>query len=49
MVKHIFTLCMESRGLMQIAKLLTEEKVLNPTAYKREMGISTPNTESADP
>ena len=40
-VKHIFKLCMEGRGQMQIAKLLQEEKVLNPTAYKKR--------ETADP
>ena len=38
-VKRIFRLCMEGRGPMQIAKLLQEEKVLNPTAYKRRAGI----------
>ena len=27
---------------MQIAKVLQEEKVLNPTAYKRRAGIKTP-------
>ena len=31
-VKRIFTLCMEGRGPMQIAKLLTEERIPNPTA-----------------
>ena len=40
-VKRIFKLCMEGRGPMQIAKLLREEKVLNPTAYKRRAGIKT--------
>ena len=34
---------------MQIAKLLQEEKVLNPTAYKRQIGIKTPSPETADP
>jgi len=48
-VKRIFTLCMEGRGPMQIAKLLRAEQVLTPTAYKRRKGIPTPNTESADP
>ena len=33
-VKRIFKLCMEGRGPMQIAKLLQEEKVLNPTDRK---------------
>ena len=48
-VKRIFKLCMEGRGPMQIAKLLQEEKVLNPTAYKRQIGIKTPSPETADP
>ena len=47
--KRIFKLCMEGRGPMQIAKLLQEEKVLNPTAYKRQIGIKTPSPETADP
>lgn len=48
-VKRIFRLCMEGRGPMQIAKVLQEEKVLNPTAYKRRVGIKTPSPETADP
>ena len=48
-VKHIFKLCMEGRGQMQIAKLLQEEKVLNPTAYKKREGIKTPSPKTADP
>ena len=48
-VKHIFRLCMEGRGPMQIAKVLQEEKALNPTAYKRRAGIKTPSPETADP
>ena len=48
-VKRIFKLCMEGRGPMQIAKLLREEKVLNPTAYKRRAGIKTPSPETDDP
>ena len=40
---------MEGRGPMQIAKLLQEEKVLNPTAYKKREGIKTPSPETADP
>lgn len=34
---------------MQIAKLLQEEKILNPTAYKRRAGIKTPSPETDDP
>ena len=48
-VKRIFKLCMEGRGPMQIAKLLQEEKILNPTAYKRRAGIKTPSPETDDP
>ena len=48
-VKRIFKLCMEGRGPMQIAKLLQAEQVLNPTAYKRREGISTPSPETAAP
>ena len=48
-VRRIFELCMEDRGPMQIAKLLQEEKLLNPTAYKRQIGIKTPSPETADP
>ena len=48
-VKRIFKLCTEGRGPMQIAKLLQEEKVLNPTAYKRQIGIKTPSPETANP
>ena len=48
-VRHIFDLCMEGRGPMQIAKQLKEEQILNPTAYKHKEGINTPNHETADP
>lgn len=48
-VRHIFDLCMEGRGPMQIAKQLKEEQILNPTAYKHKEGIKTPNPETADP
>ena len=48
-VKRIFTLCMEGRGPMQIARALTEARVLTPTAYKQRQGRKTPNKEGADP
>lgn len=38
-VKRIFALCMEGRGPAQIAKLLTQERVLTPTAYHLGKGI----------
>ena len=47
-VQHIFTLCMEGRGPTQIAKVLMDEKVLNPTAYKYRDGQST-RTFEGDP
>ena len=37
-VRHIFDLCMEGRGPMQIAKQLWEEKVLTVTAYTIKEG-----------
>lgn len=37
-VRRIFALCMEGRGPSQIAKVLTEEKVLTPTAYHLSQG-----------
>jgi len=48
-VRHIFDLCMEGRGPLQIAKQLTEEQILNPTAYKHKEGLKTPNPEAVDP
>ncbi|HXK77407.1 MAG TPA: recombinase family protein [Oscillospiraceae bacterium] len=41
-VKHIFTLCMEGRGPMQIAKQLTADKVLTPSAYHLREGRNPP-------
>ena len=37
-VQRIFALCMEGRGPSQIAKVLTDEKVLTPTAYHLSQG-----------
>ena len=34
-VRRIFHMCMEGRGPSQIAKQLTAEKILNPTAYRQ--------------
>ncbi len=42
-VKRIFALCMEGKGPSQIAALLENEKVLNPTAYKQREGRKTPH------
>ena len=41
-VKRIFQMCMEGRGPLQIGKQLTAEKILNPTAYKRQKGLNPP-------
>ena len=48
-VRKIFSLCMEGRGPMQIAKQLRAEKILTPTAYKSREGIKSPSPEPADP
>lgn len=48
-VKRIFNLCMEGRGPMQIAKVLTKEKVLNPNAYKQKAGLNPAGTEPDNP
>ncbi len=48
-VKRIFDLCMEGRGPQQIANLLKAEKVLTPTAYKKQQGRNTPNPVSENP
>jgi DNA invertase Pin-like site-specific DNA recombinase len=48
-VKLIFDLCMEGRSSTQIAKVLTEKRILTPTAHKHRQGRKTPNKESADP
>ncbi len=37
-VRRIFALCMEGRGPSQIAKVMTKEKVLTPTAYHLSQG-----------
>ena len=39
-VKRVFTLCMEGRGPSQIARQLTQERVLTPTAYHLNKGVS---------
>lgn len=42
-VRRIFQMCMEGRGPQQIANQLRADKVLTPTAYKKQQGRSTPN------
>lgn len=48
-VRRIFSLYIEGRGPSQIARVLTEAKVLNPTAYKRREGRNTPQKEPENP
>ncbi len=49
MVHHIFDLCMEGRGPMQIAKQLKEEKVLTITAYALKEGRNPGRKAPDDP
>jgi DNA invertase Pin-like site-specific DNA recombinase len=48
-VKHIFDLCMEGRGPMQIAKQLREERILTPTAYALKEGRNPGKETPPDP
>lgn len=48
-VREIFSLCMEGLGPMQVAKRLKAAKVLTPTAYKLERGLTVPNKSRMDP
>jgi len=43
-VKRVFDLCIAGKGPMQIAKILTADKVLTVTAYKaKQKGLALPN------
>ena len=48
-VRRIFQMCMEGRGPQQIANQLRADKVLTPTAYKKQQGRSTPNPTPENP
>lgn len=48
-VKRIFDLCMEGRGPSQIANQLKADKVLTPTAYKKQQGRKTPHPDPETP
>ena len=48
-VRHIFDLCMEGRGPMQIAKQLQEEKVLTIIAYTKQAGRKMDRPAPEDP
>lgn len=48
-VNRIFSMCMEGRGPLQIAKQLKADKVLTPSAYKAQQGINSPNRPTENP
>lgn len=48
-VREIFSLCIAGKGPMQIAKHLTAQQILTPTAYKLEHGFSTANKPRENP
>lgn len=48
-VKRIFTLCMEGCGPAQIAKILENDKILNPTAYFQKEGRNTTHPTPENP
>ena len=48
-VRHIFDLCMEGRGPLQIAKQLREEQILTPTAYTLKEGRNPGKEAPTDP
>ena len=48
-VQRIFQMCMEGRGPQQIANQLRADKVLTPTAYKKQQGRNTPNPTPENP
>ena len=47
-VRDIFRMCVAGKGLSQIAKALTEQRIPIPTANLRSMGINTPIKVSED-
>ena len=48
-VRRIFQMCMEGRGPSQIANQLKADKVLTPTAYKKQQGRSTLHPDPENP
>ena len=48
-VQKIFALCMDGMGPTQIAKWLTQSKVLNPTAYAYDKGLPVSNKPPVNP
>ena len=47
-VRDIFKMCIAGKGPSQIAKALSQRKILVPTAHFREIGINTPTKVSDD-
>ena len=48
-VREVFHLCISGYGPSQIARMLTERRVMNPTAYARSRGVNIPdNREYSD-
>lgn len=47
-VRDIFKMCIAGKGPSQIAKALSQQKILVPTAHLREIGINTPTKVSED-
>ena len=41
-VRRIFSLCMQGKGISAIADTLWEDKVLTPSAYKASKGLAAP-------
>ena len=48
-VRRIFQMCMEGRGPQQIANQLRADKVLTPTAYKKQQGRGTTHPAPENP
>ena len=47
-VKEAFRLCMQGYGPTQIAKALSERKIMNPTAHAKASGINIPDNRGHD-
>ena len=48
-VRYIYKLCLEGLGPTQIAKRLTKERILTPTAYSMSLGKAVSNKNITDP
>lgn len=45
-VQEAFRLCVAGNGISQIARILTERHIMNPTAHAKANGINVPDTRS---